>query len=327
MRRHARSLAALVAISFALTSLVQPAQAAAAKTATGVACTIVGTAGNDVLNGTSKADVICGLAGNDKINGLGGNDVLDGGIGNDQLTGGVGRDAFDGGNGLNSCDISDTVIEARHYSCSLMPQKPNFKRVSGKINSPNFKFDGCILSLHSYANGGATVANGVIYQNGRFDFDAPAGDYTYLIGEPDGNLNERARCKVAGALRILASHQIVNGSTPFVTISVPKAVSTRVYVKNKQGQVLAGAKVSVQSVFDWSVDCLIATDPKALCANLSQFTLKKAVTGKAGFVQMLLPVGIKLKASANASTAAGTKKSPVASFTVGSAGSLVLTVG
>ena len=60
----------------------------------GAAGTIIGTAGNDVLNGTANADVIQGLAGNDSLSGLAGNDVLYGGAGIATLIGGAGTDAF-----------------------------------------------------------------------------------------------------------------------------------------------------------------------------------------------------------------------------------------
>lgn len=65
----------------------------------GGAATIVGTAGNDVLNGTNGFDVIAGLGGNDTISGLGGNDVLCGGSGRDRVGGGAGRDRVSGGSG------------------------------------------------------------------------------------------------------------------------------------------------------------------------------------------------------------------------------------
>ncbi|KAB2916673.1 MAG: hypothetical protein F9K29_11355, partial [Hyphomicrobiaceae bacterium] len=55
---------------------------------------IVGTAGNDVLNGTSEEDTISGLAGNDRLNGGAGNDLLDGGAGNDRMAGGIGNDTY-----------------------------------------------------------------------------------------------------------------------------------------------------------------------------------------------------------------------------------------
>lgn len=74
----------------------------------GLAATITGTPGNDVLFGTAAADVIAGLAGNDTIFGLGGEDIICAGTGddrifggneNDQAFGGAGNDAFYGQNG------------------------------------------------------------------------------------------------------------------------------------------------------------------------------------------------------------------------------------
>ena len=67
----------------------------------GVAATIVGTSGDDVLNGTSGDDVIVGLAGNDIINGRGGNDIICGGRGDDDLSGGGGQDLLKGGQGAD----------------------------------------------------------------------------------------------------------------------------------------------------------------------------------------------------------------------------------
>lgn len=64
-------------------------------------CTIVGTAGPDVLRGRSRKDVICGLGGDDRLFGSNGNDVLAGGDGNDRLEGGAGDDRIFGGSGLD----------------------------------------------------------------------------------------------------------------------------------------------------------------------------------------------------------------------------------
>jgi hypothetical protein len=63
------------------------------------ACTISGTAGDDVLTGTAAPDVLCGRGGNDVLRGVGGNDVLAGGDGEDRLDGGEGDDALFGGDG------------------------------------------------------------------------------------------------------------------------------------------------------------------------------------------------------------------------------------
>lgn len=65
----------------------------------GQSATIVGTAGNNIINGTAGRDVIHGLGGNDTINGLGGNDLICGGPGNDIINGGIGSDRLIGGIG------------------------------------------------------------------------------------------------------------------------------------------------------------------------------------------------------------------------------------
>jgi uncharacterized repeat protein (TIGR01451 family) len=74
--------------------------------------TIVGTAGDDVLQGTSHADAIVGLTGNDQIFAGGGNDVIcaDGGV--DLVDGGSGKDLVNGGSGpdkLIGSDGGDTL--------------------------------------------------------------------------------------------------------------------------------------------------------------------------------------------------------------------------
>ena len=62
-------------------------------------CTIVGTAGRDVLRGTAGSDVLCGRGGHDVIDARGGFDLLRGGAGDDRLVGRAGRDRLDGGRG------------------------------------------------------------------------------------------------------------------------------------------------------------------------------------------------------------------------------------
>src|SRR4029078_2578105 len=77
---------------------------AAAQTCNGLACTIIGTTGNDVLTGTSGPDVICGLSGNDTIFGGGGDDVICGGGGADELHGEGGSDSLLGQGGSDTLD-------------------------------------------------------------------------------------------------------------------------------------------------------------------------------------------------------------------------------
>jgi uncharacterized repeat protein (TIGR01451 family) len=59
--------------------------------------TVVGTAGDDVLQGSSHSDAIVGLTGNDQIFGNGGNDVICAGAGFDLVDGGPGKDFVNGG--------------------------------------------------------------------------------------------------------------------------------------------------------------------------------------------------------------------------------------
>ena len=81
-----------------------------------VRCTIVGTAGRDVLRGTPGPDTICGLDGNDLIYGNGGSDVIYGGPGNDRIVAGdgndvvfagAGNDRIEGGYGNDTIDTGD----------------------------------------------------------------------------------------------------------------------------------------------------------------------------------------------------------------------------
>lgn len=96
MRANARTgLAGLASVALLLAMGALPATAAPVV----VPCTIVGTAGDDILNGTAGNDVICGLGGDDVIVGRGGDDILRGGPGNDKLAGGPGNDILEGGPG------------------------------------------------------------------------------------------------------------------------------------------------------------------------------------------------------------------------------------
>ena len=91
----------------ALTLLGAGAAAGPAGAASPTRCTIVGTAGSDVLKGTSGSDVICGLGGNDVILAGGGNDVINAGSGNDRVSGGSGADVINGEAGNDVIDADD----------------------------------------------------------------------------------------------------------------------------------------------------------------------------------------------------------------------------
>lgn len=94
-------IAANVALASALVLSVgiQPVQAAGFSKSS---CTILGTAGDDILTGTNGKDVICGLGGNDLIQAGNGNDIIWGGSGNDKILGGTGIDTIYGEAGNDS---------------------------------------------------------------------------------------------------------------------------------------------------------------------------------------------------------------------------------
>lgn len=71
----------------------------AAPTCQGVAATIVGTAGNDVLVGTPGPDVIVALGGNDRIVSRAGRDLICAGAGNDYIGAGSAADRVFAGSG------------------------------------------------------------------------------------------------------------------------------------------------------------------------------------------------------------------------------------
>lgn len=121
--------------------LAAPAQATGELAANGMACTVIGTEGDDVLVGTSGDDTMCGLGGDDEIDAGAGDDVVDGGSGDDlieldsgddysfggpgadKLFGGDGRDALLGGNDndslLGGAGVDDLDGEAGVNWCDI----------------------------------------------------------------------------------------------------------------------------------------------------------------------------------------------------------------
>ena len=91
-------------------------------TCNGLAATIIGTPGDDVIVGTNKSDVIVSFGGDDTIYGGNGDDVIcsgygddvvDSGNGNDYVDAGAGDDVVDGGNGKDYVDAGagDDVVD------------------------------------------------------------------------------------------------------------------------------------------------------------------------------------------------------------------------
>ena len=128
-RTSAVALVALVVLPLALVT-DRASGASQPPTCDGLAVTITGTSGADVLSGTPGPDVIAGGHGDDLIDAGAGNDVVCGGNGGDVIAGGgdddvlfgendvdvlfgdAGRDVVDGGNGddrVSGDDGTDTV--------------------------------------------------------------------------------------------------------------------------------------------------------------------------------------------------------------------------
>jgi len=97
--RNNRGVRLLASASLVAGFLAAPTTAAAAITCDGEVATIVGTAGNDLINGTAGRDVIHARSGNDTINGKGGNDLICAGKGDDTVRGGSGNDTIFGQSG------------------------------------------------------------------------------------------------------------------------------------------------------------------------------------------------------------------------------------
>ena len=94
-----------IVLLVALTTMVLGIPAAyAAPLCDGVAATIQGTAGDDVLVGTAGNDVIVAKNGDDVVRGGGGHDVICGGGGDDLLIGNDGADRIFGGNGADTLE-------------------------------------------------------------------------------------------------------------------------------------------------------------------------------------------------------------------------------
>ena len=70
-------------------------------------CTIMGTAGDDLLEGTAGNDVLCGRGGDDVISANQGDDVVFAGPGDDTATGGPGADRLYAGSGNDAVHARD----------------------------------------------------------------------------------------------------------------------------------------------------------------------------------------------------------------------------
>jgi Ca2+-binding RTX toxin-like protein len=107
------------------------------------------------LGGSNFADTLVGGAGNNIIEGGSGNDLMQGGDGDDLIIGGIGNDFADGGNGtdtlkggegddhlrtfdLGSIDVLDGESGVNRLSADYSDQNVNITFIGGQINSYTF---------------------------------------------------------------------------------------------------------------------------------------------------------------------------------------------
>jgi serralysin len=110
----------------------------------GLANTITGGAGNDMISG---------LAGNDALNGSAGNDTLDGGVGADRMNGGVGNDTYIVDN------IADVVIEGAGAGSDLVKTALTSYMLSDNFEKLDF-IGGGTIGFRGTGNALANVITG-----------------------------------------------------------------------------------------------------------------------------------------------------------------------
>lgn len=87
----------------------------------GIPATILGGAGNDMVQGGIGAESIDGGPGLDRLHGGRGNDTIEGGEGNDMIVGGAGEDVLRGGAGNDRIDARDRAADVVDGGDNLEP--------------------------------------------------------------------------------------------------------------------------------------------------------------------------------------------------------------
>lgn len=201
---HARSAAAL--------------PASAQLTCGGLAVTIVGTSGDDVIDGTAGNDVIAGFEGNDIIRGGAGDDVICGGAGNDNLAGQGDDDLLLGEDG-------DDILDGGEGGCCYVPTNTGDDVLSGgpgndELHTSDFPQAGNTLygdqgddRLFVWSGGWAYGGNGndAIFQfTGDALLDGGNGDDEIVNGNDGGLQNETVTMIGGNGADILTSNDAVS---------------------------------------------------------------------------------------------------------------------
>lgn len=190
--------AALCAVLVAVGWGIGPESAMAApEKCRGKVPTIVGDAGNNIINGTTGDDVIAGRGGNDTIDGKGGDDTICAGVGNDVIKGGSGNDILVGDEGndlLNGGPGSDLLIGHKNKDTATFAGSP--QSVTVKLGPGTAFGDGAdtlagiehvIGSSHGDSLFGSAVANRLEGRGGNDEIVGNKGKDD-LIGGAGGDV-------------------------------------------------------------------------------------------------------------------------------------------
>lgn len=149
----------------------------------GVAATIVGTRGDDLLLGTDGNDVIVGLAGNDQVQDNGGDDLVCGntgddaiftGAGDDKVWSGSGDDQVWFGEGRDIVRTGDGADRVKVWREAQLDRTPELWTGSGDddVRMPGWSPGGLVL----HAGGGADYVMAWADTDSHVDLDGGVGD-------------------------------------------------------------------------------------------------------------------------------------------------------
>ncbi len=220
-----RALCATLSVPVLVAGLLAAPPAAAAETSTGVRCTVVGTAGADLLVGTSGRDVICGRGGADVIRAKGGDDLVDAGTGSDVVTLGGGDDrvlAGPGGDEVAGGSGDDRI--AGGDGADHLGGGGGEDTVGGGAGPDDLGGGGAQDDLDG--NGGDDTLEG---GTGPDDLDGGVGDNLCIVDAAD----ESVRCRYDEASPVLVQ-TVIEPGTVNVTAG-PAPVTIRVHATDDTG--------------------------------------------------------------------------------------------
>ncbi|MFZ4553939.1 MAG: hypothetical protein ACOYNQ_05275 [Burkholderiales bacterium] len=168
----------------------------------GESFTVDGGAGNDSVVGSSTDDSLVGGEGEDTISGRNGSDTIDGGAGNDVLEGGLDDDVFTGGAGNDVIDLGggvNSVLDAGDGDDSIVAAAGSTNTVT-VTGSDTVTINAAALSVTTVSVTGGVAADIVVIgasgstvsvlgadENDSIDVSQSASDAVLYLDGGDGN--------------------------------------------------------------------------------------------------------------------------------------------